>query len=185
MPMLIALNSSSKALKKELLKHLKPDTIKVICECVINNTINKNIKVSDQVKRKIKRNCNKIWELVNLRTSQKKKKEKLVQEGGAFLGLSYSQPSLEVWWVSTNDWRDEILRGSTEVYEMLLIKAETLVNTIPSTVKQTQESLNCLESCWNFCRRKLSIAYKRVKQVKKGEGWKKCYCTTFTKSLNI
>ena len=29
-----------------------------------------------------------------------------------------------------------------EVYEMLLIKVETLVNPIASTIKQTQENLN-------------------------------------------
>ena len=52
LPMLITLQCSSKAQKKELLKHLKPDTIKAMCECVIN-IINKNIKVSDQEKRKI------------------------------------------------------------------------------------------------------------------------------------
>ena len=57
--MLIALHCSSKAQKKELLKHLKPDTIKAICECVIN-IINKNIKVSDPEKRKINKNRDKI-----------------------------------------------------------------------------------------------------------------------------
>ena len=51
--MLIALHCSSKVQKEELLKHFKPDTIKAICECVIN-IINKNIKVNDQEKRKIK-----------------------------------------------------------------------------------------------------------------------------------
>ena len=37
--------------RKKLPKHLKPDTIKTICECVIN-IINKNIKLSDQDKSK-------------------------------------------------------------------------------------------------------------------------------------
>ena len=41
--------------------------------------------MSDQEKRKINRNFDKIWELVNTNTSQKKSKETLVQEGGAFL----------------------------------------------------------------------------------------------------
>ena len=82
--MLIALHCSSKAQKKELLKHLKPDTIEVVCECAIN-LINKNIKVSDQERRKINRNRDNIWELVNQRTFQKKRKENLVQEGGDFL----------------------------------------------------------------------------------------------------
>ena len=45
--MLIALYCSSKVQKKELLKHLKTDTIKAICECIININ-NKNIKVIDQ-----------------------------------------------------------------------------------------------------------------------------------------
>ena len=57
--MLIALHCSSKAQKKELLKHLKPDTIEVVCECAIN-LINKNIKVSDQERRKINRNRDNI-----------------------------------------------------------------------------------------------------------------------------
>ena len=82
--MLTALNCSSKSQKKELLQHLKPDTVKAICECVIN-IINKNINVKDQEKRKINRNRDKIRELMNLRTSQKKWREILVQEGGAFL----------------------------------------------------------------------------------------------------
>ena len=43
LPMLITLHCSSKAQKKELLKHLKLDTIKAICECTIN-IINRNIK---------------------------------------------------------------------------------------------------------------------------------------------
>ena len=84
LPMLIALHCSSKAQKKELLKHLRPDTIKVIYKCAIN-IINRNIKVSDQEKKKINRNPDKIRELVNPKTSQKKKKEILVQEGGVFL----------------------------------------------------------------------------------------------------
>ena len=72
-PMLIALHCSYKAQKEELLKYLKPDAIKAIHECVIN-IINKNDKVSDQEKRKIDRNHDKIRELVNLRTSRKKRK---------------------------------------------------------------------------------------------------------------
>ena len=74
--MLIALHCSSKSQKKELLKHLKPDTINPICECVIN-IINKNIKVNDQEKKKINRNHDKIRELLNSRTSQKKEKDVL------------------------------------------------------------------------------------------------------------
>ena len=46
LPILIVLHCSSKAQKKELIKYLKPDTIKAIGECVIN-IIKKNIKVSD------------------------------------------------------------------------------------------------------------------------------------------
>ena len=59
--MLIVLDCSSKAQKKELLKHLKPDTIKAICECT-TNIINRNIKVSDLEKRKINGNRDKIRE---------------------------------------------------------------------------------------------------------------------------
>ena len=46
LPILIVLHCSYKAQKKELIKYLKPDTIKAIGECVIN-IIKKNIKVSD------------------------------------------------------------------------------------------------------------------------------------------
>ena len=77
--MSIVLHCSSKVQKKKLLKHLKPDTIKAICECTIN-IINKNIKVSDQEKREINRNRDKIRELVNPKTPQKKRKKILVQE---------------------------------------------------------------------------------------------------------
>ena len=83
LPMLIVLHCF-KAQKEELLKHLKLDTVKVICECTIN-IINRNAKASDQENRKINRNRDKIRELVNLKTSQKKRKKILVQEGGAFL----------------------------------------------------------------------------------------------------
>ena len=41
--------------------------------------------MSDQEKRKININCDKIRKLVNPRTSEKKRKEIVVQEGGAFL----------------------------------------------------------------------------------------------------
>ena len=34
-----------------------------------------------------------------------------------------------------------------EMYEMLLIKAETLVNPIASTIKQNQENLNTFQNC--------------------------------------
>ena len=70
--------------EKRIIEHLKRDTIKVICECTIN-IINRNIKVSNWEKRKTNRNRDKIRKLVNPRTSKKKKKEILVQEGGAFL----------------------------------------------------------------------------------------------------
>ena len=50
--------------------------------------INRNIKVSDQEKRKMNKNCDKIQELVNPKKSQTKKKEISVQEGGAFLAPS-------------------------------------------------------------------------------------------------
>ena len=93
LPALIALHCSSKAQKKELLLHLKPDIIKVICECT-TNIINRNIKVSDQEKRKINRNRDKIRELVNPKTSQKKRKRILVQETGAFLAPLFA-PVLE------------------------------------------------------------------------------------------
>ena len=82
LPMLIALCCSSKAQKKELFKHLKSDTIKATCECT-TSIINSNIKVSDQEKRKINRNHDKIRELVNPKKSQKKREDILIQEGGA------------------------------------------------------------------------------------------------------
>ena len=75
LPMLISLHCSYKVQEKEFLKHLKPDTIKAIFECVVN-IINKNVKVSDQEKRKINRNCDKIRELANPKTSSKKRKLK-------------------------------------------------------------------------------------------------------------
>ena len=56
----------------------------MVCECAIN-IIRKNIKASDQEKRKINRNRDNIQEVVNQRTLQKKRKETLVQEGGASL----------------------------------------------------------------------------------------------------
>ena len=84
--MLIALHGSSKSQEKELLKHLNPYTIKAICERTIN-IISRSIKESDQEKRKINKNCDKIRELVNPKTSSKKRKEILVQEGSAFLAL--------------------------------------------------------------------------------------------------
>ena len=69
---LLTLHCPSKAQKKELLKHLKLDTIKALCEYTI---INGNIKVSDQEKRKSNRKCDKIREFVNPKTLQKKRKE--------------------------------------------------------------------------------------------------------------
>ena len=97
LPMLIALPCSSKAQKEGLLEHLKPNTVKSICKCTIN-IINRNIKVSDREKSKMKRNRDEIQELVNSKTPQKKRKEILVQEGGVFLAPLLSL-SLEVWLV--------------------------------------------------------------------------------------
>ena len=74
--MLIALNCYSKSQIKELSKNLKPDTIKSICECVIN-IIDKNIKVRDQEQRKIHKNRDKIRELVNPRRISQKKRKKI------------------------------------------------------------------------------------------------------------
>ena len=71
--MLIALHCSSKAQRKELIKNLKPDTVKAICECTID-IIDRNIKGSHQEKRKVNRYGDKIRELVNPKTSQKKRK---------------------------------------------------------------------------------------------------------------
>ena len=88
LPMLIALHCSSKAQKKELWKHLKPNTIKAICECTIN-IINRNIKASDR-ENDLRLNRVTIRELVNLKTSKKKRKEILVQEEGAFLALFHA-----------------------------------------------------------------------------------------------
>ena len=48
---------------------------------------------------------------------------------------------------------------ASEVYERLLIKAETPMNLITSTTKQTHENLNTI---WN----RVLITYRRVKQVK-------------------
>ena len=84
LPMLIELHCFSKAQEKQLLRHLKPDAIKAICEWVIN-IVSKYIKKSDHEKRKINRNHNKIRDLVNPTTSKKKRKEILVQKGDAFL----------------------------------------------------------------------------------------------------
>ena len=61
-----------------------------------HHIINRNIIVSDQEKRKNNRNRDKIRELVNPKTSQKKRKNILVQEGGAFLA-PLLELSLEVW----------------------------------------------------------------------------------------
>ena len=40
-----------------------------------------------------------------------------------------------------------------EVYEILFIKAGTLVNPIALTIKNPRKSQPYLESCWNFSRR--------------------------------
>ena len=50
--------------------------------------------MSDQEKKKINRNREKIQELVNPKTSRKKRKEILVQEGDAFSALLFA-PVLE------------------------------------------------------------------------------------------
>ena len=151
--MLIALHCSSEAQKKELLKHLKPDTIKAICECSIN-IINSNITMSYEEKKIINRNRNKIRELVNPKTSQKKRKEILVQEGGVFLAPLLSPvlgslvgPLLKGITGGQMAERKKHIVLAPEVYEMLLIKAETPVNPITLTIKQIQENLNNVWSC--------------------------------------
>ena len=134
------------------MKHLKSDTFKAICECIIN-IINRNIKGSDQEKRKIDRNRDKIRQLVNPKTSQKKRKKILVQEGGAFLDpllatvlKSFVSPLLKGITGGSMAEGKKYIVVAPEVHEMLLIKAETPVNPIVSTIKQTQENLNTV---WN------------------------------------
>ena len=82
--MLIALHGTSNKERKELLKKLKPNTVKAICDCAIN-IINKRIKVTEEEKKKINRHRDKIRELVHPKTSQRRRKKLLVQHGGAFL----------------------------------------------------------------------------------------------------
>ena len=55
-----------------------------------------------------------------------------------------------------------------EMYEMLLIKAETPVNPIASTIKQIQENLSTVCNGIGISEKE-KIAHKRVKQVKKGQ----------------
>ena len=151
--MLIALHCSSKAQKKELLKHLKPDTIKATCECSIN-IINSNITMSYEEKKIINRNRDKIRELVNPKTSQKKRKEILVQEEGAFLAPllapvlgSLVGPLLKGITGGKMAERKKYVVLAPEVYEMLLIKAETPVNPITLAIKQIQENLTTVWNC--------------------------------------
>ena len=82
------------------LNYLKPDTIKAICEYVIN-IINKNTKVSDQEKEKV--NINGSRTIKDSRTHEpkhitKEKEKKLVQEGRAFLAPLLAL-ALEICWV--------------------------------------------------------------------------------------
>ena len=112
--------------------------------------------MSDQEKRKINRNRDKIQELVNLKPSQTKRREILVQEGGAFLAPllapilgSLVGPLLKgMAGVQMGEGRKYVV-VTPEVYEMLLIKAETPVNSIASTIKQIQENFNTV---WNRVR---------------------------------
>lgn len=84
LPMLVALHCLPNPQKKLLLKNLKPNTVKAICDCAVN-IINKNVKVDEEQKKKINRNRDKIRELVHPKTSQRRRKKILVQHGGAFL----------------------------------------------------------------------------------------------------
>ena len=58
---------------------------------------------------------------------------------------------------------------SPEVYKVLLIKTETPVNPITSTINQTQENLNTISTVLEFLKKKRFNCIRRVKQVKKGE----------------
>ena len=56
-----------------------------------------------------------------------------------------------------------------KVYEMLLIKTETPVNPIASTINQTQENINTISKVVEFLKKKRFNCIRRVKQVKKGK----------------
>ena len=80
---------------------------------------------------------------MNLRTSQKKRKEILVQERGAFLAPLLAPvlgnlvgPLLRDIAGGKMAEAKKYVMVAPEVYEMLLIKAETPVNSIASTIKK-------------------------------------------------
>ena len=117
--MLIALNCYSKSQIKELSKNWKPDTIKSICECVIN-IIDKNIKVRDQEQRKIHKNRDKIRELVNPRRISQKKRKKISRRKTWFLSSlvvacpwNFGGSPLGECHRSIHDQREEIRHGGT------------------------------------------------------------------------
>ena len=57
-----------------------------------------------------------------------------------------------------------------KTYEMLLIKAETPMNPIAATIKQTQENLNTVRIVLEFLKKKrFDCAYRKVKKIMKSE----------------
>ena len=60
--------------------------------------------------------------------------------------------------------------GATEVYEMILIKVETPVNPIASTIKQTQENLNTVWNCVGISEEeKIRLHTEELNKLKKGK----------------
>ena len=124
--------------------------------------------MSDQKKRKINRNNDKIQELVNQEHGKRR-------GGCAFLAPlltptlgSLVGPLLNG--ITGREMAEEkkYVVFAPEMYQMLLIKAETPVNPIASTIKQIQENLSTVCNGIGISEKE-KIAHKRVKQVKKGQ----------------
>ena len=76
-------NTSGKE-QKDLLRLVRPDLVKAICECTIN-VLAKRIPVSSTQKQKLKRKRKILHSLADKGNSIKTKKKLLIQHGGGFL----------------------------------------------------------------------------------------------------
>lgn len=79
-----ALPHLTKQQRTKILRTAHKQLVKCICDCVLN-TLNGNVKINDQQKKKLKRHQKVLREIGAEKGSWGQKKKVIVQSGGGFL----------------------------------------------------------------------------------------------------
>lgn len=84
LPLLELIQSAKPKLRKSILATCDIDFVRTLLECIFN-TLNGNINISDSDKKKLKQFKTILRKVLHSKGGLKKKREVIVQNGGAFL----------------------------------------------------------------------------------------------------